>query len=453
MDVKKLSLYEEIKLITESGAKSVYHRWELTVHAGTEDVSPLFITGIEKECNFLTNHFDVFSVEATFPLGQFNYYIVPNKTKLKVTLKRYPLSENVISVKDNQTAIDSFTYYATLYKDKSGLLEMANPAVNDINKADRTDIISVRLQLIEPIVKILRTVTIGGIYHNTTGINLIRYLLTKYGKEASADSASSVKGCTIAPNANTEIRANILVPHKTRFIDLPYLIHRTAGGIYSAGFHYYLQNSQWFVYAPFNVTAYENTKKGLTVINVPANRFPDPERSFRTTNSQVIVLATGETSHNDFTESSQQNTGNGITFIDANKVFNGYVEISNNGATVNKKDNVSEVLSEKRDDGVNNIMESSDRITASTLVEFSKLAQKNGAFIQAVWENSDPSLLYPGMPVKYMYVESNISQELYGILVGAHTVSTSSVKGQGNRKFNTKTTLTLFVQRKVKIGL
>ena len=96
------------------------------------------------------------------------------------------------------------------------------------------------------------------------------------------------------------------------------------------------------------------------------------------------------------------------------------------------------------------ITESSERITANVFTEYVKLAEKSGAFIQVVWENSNPLLIYPGMPVNYMYLENNIARELYGIVIGTQSFITATNKGVANRRFATKTTLTLFVQRTVK---
>ncbi len=450
MDINKLSLYDEVKLISESGSKPVFHRWELTIHANNKDIKPLYIDEVEIEGNYLTNLFDILSIEATFPLGQFNYYIVPYKTKLKATIKKVPLEENTQAVGNFQRPVETLTYYATLYKDKSDILEGNKPGIDDIHKLDRTDVTKVRFQLIDPLVKVVRTISVGNIYHGMRGIDLIRFILTKYTKMASKDMSVAAIGCTVADKANTEVRNNIIIPHRTRLIDVPYLINKIAGGVYSAGLSYYLQKGQWFVFAPFDITAYETSKKGLTIVNLPANRFPEPERSYRETPTQVIIIATGNSSHKDFSESMQQNTGNAIAFVDANKIFGNFVKTENGTSNIERGKNVNEVVGELRDDGINYIAESRDRITANTFTEYMKLAEKSGGFIQDVWENSNPDLLYPGMPVKYMYVENNMPQELYGILIGAHTISMSGTRSVSNKRFGNKTTLTLFLQRKVK---
>lgn len=452
MDIQQTTVINEINAVLKDGVKPVFHRLEFTVHTPNGDVKPLFVIDMDVDRNYIKNHFDVVTIQGAIPKGQYNYYIQPNKTQLEVTVRRIPLTEARHAVDDFDTEIRTQRFRATLYSDKSGVIEGNDPTVANINKADMTDYVTVRFQLMEEVVHRIRKQSVGGIYHDCTGIDVVRFILTTASKEAKVDSSTAVKGVTIARNSNTEVRNNIIIGHHVRFIDFPYLVNQICGGIYSAGFHYYLQDRYWFVYAPFDITAYHASRKSLTIVNVPNGRFPEPERSYRVTKTQVIVLSTGQTKHNDLSESAQLNTGNGLRFVDANKIMDDFLKVEGNKAVASRTENVSEIMSEPRADNLNHIVESPERITANIFTQYLKLAEKSGAFIQAVWENSNPELIYPGMPVKYMYVENNLSQELYGIVIGTHSFDAATNKGVANRRFGTKTTITLFVQRKVKIG-
>ena len=442
----------EINAVLKGGVKPVFHRLEFVIHTPKGDVDPLFVIDMDVERNYIKNHFDVVTVQGAIPKGQYNYFVLPNKSSLEVTIRRIPLTEARHAVDDYQADIRAQRYKATLYNDKSAVVEGGDITVSNMNTADMADYATVKLQLQDPIVDRLRKQSVGGIYHKARGVDVIRYLLTKASRDAKVDLSVAVKGVTIAPNANREIRKNIIIPHHTRFIDFPYLINRICGGVYSAGFHYYLQDRYWFTYAPFDITAYHQSKRSLTVINVPNNRFPEPERSYRVTKTQLIVLATGETKHNDLSERAQLNSGNGLRFVDANKILEGFFTVGDNKITATRSENISEVVVEERPDNLNMIMESPDRITANVFTEYVRLAERSGAFLQCVWENSNSELIHPGMPVKYMYIENNIPQELYGIVIGTHTFDSPTNKGVANRRFSCKTTITLFVQRKVKIG-
>lgn len=450
MDVQQTTIMNEINAVLRNGTKPVFYKLDATIHTPSGDVKPLFIIDMDVDRNYIANHFDVTAITMAVPKGQYNYYVIPNKAMLTVTVVKSPLTEARHAVDNFDDVISTQLYKATLFNDKSGVVEGADMTLGNMNTADMADYVTVKIQLMDPIVDALRKQSVGGIYHDATGANVIRFLLTKASKDVAVDKSSAVVGATIAPNSNTEVRQNIIIPHHTRFIDFPYLVNRICGGIFSAGFHYYLQDRQWFLYAPYDLTAYHRSKKTLTVLNVPNNRFPEPERTYRSTKTQLIVLGTGETKHTDLSERAQLNTGNGVRFIDANKIMDGFFTVSDNTMTAKRSENVSELLAEERPDKSNMITESSERITANVFTEYVKLAEKSGAFIQVVWENSNPLLIYPGMPVNYMYLENNIARELYGIVIGTQSFITATNKGVANRRFATKTTLTLFVQRTVK---
>ncbi len=247
----------------KDGVKPVFHRLEFVIHTPNGDVDPLFVIDMDIERNYIKNHFDVVTIQGAIPKGQFNYYVLPNKSKLEVTVRRIPLTEARHAVDDYQSDIRAQRYKATLYNDKSPVLEGEDVTASNINTADMADYATVKLQLQDPIIDRLRKQSVGGVYHDARGIDVVKYLLTKASRDVKVDLSVAVKGVTIANNSNTEVRKNIVIPHHTRFIDFPYLINRICGGIYSAGFHYYLQDRFWFLYAPFDITAYHQLAKQL----------------------------------------------------------------------------------------------------------------------------------------------------------------------------------------------
>jgi len=163
-------------------------------------------------------------------------------------------------------------------------------------------------------------------------------------------------------------------------------------------------------------------------------------------------MATGDSKHIDDSEQQQLNEGNGVRFIDASKVFDDWGKVDNNRLTVTRADNVNEILAESRPNKLNYVKESSQRITTNYMQQYSALARRSGSFIQHVWENANPDLLYPGMPVKLMYLQNNTAEELYGTLVGVHSFSTAETKGMVNKRFIDNATLTVFINRHIKLS-
>lgn len=451
MAIETTLLYREVAMITAEGAKPVIWQWLCIVHANGKNIKPLFTNEVEIERNYIENYCDKIDVELAIPLGVFQYDIVPHRSTLEVTLQRVPLLESVTAQVDLDAVVYSHRYRATLYDSNSELLEGNNPVMATREAAERSAFTQVRLQLIDSVIEQMRMQTVGGVFRNVTGAELVRHLLTLYSRTGSKDKAATIAGVTMAPHFNPLRKDHIVIPHLTRVVDVPERVHKACGGVYSGGFKTYLQAQQWYMYAPYDVTAYPDTPKTLTVINVPSNRLTGSERTYRVTATQVILLVTGQVKHRDNSESAQLNLGNGVRFLDANQIMHGFVTVDGNRMTVLKSKNVNEFVSTPRENGINNVTQSQTRITANPLLENSRLAQRSGAYLQAVWENSNDALLYPGMPVKYMYIQNEEVETIYGVLIGTQThVSASNINVE-NRRFISNTTLSMFVDRTVKL--
>lgn len=451
MNVQQTALQREINAVLSSGSKPVFCEWVVEIHANGKTFTPVTVMNVENMADYLGQYADEISVEVMMMEGMFNYDIVPYKSKLEVTLKRVPLTDSTILVRDQYQSAIGFRYTATLYDNKSKILEGNAPSSNQREVGNRSSLVPVRFQLIQPVLERLRMQSCGGPFRNLRTVDLVVYLLTKYSATSVTDSAATVKGVTVLGKPNPLVREHIIVPHLTPVIAAPTWIHEHAGGVFQTGFRCYLQREHWYVFSPFDVKAYESSPKSLTIINVPANRMPNPERSYRTTPTQLIVLATGDTKHIDNSEQNQLNNGNGVRFIDADKVFSGFGATGNNKLVVEKSKNVNEIVIDPRENGLNFVRETKTRITSNYMKEYSDLAARSGSYIQYTWENSNPELLYPGMAVRVMYLGNDIPEEMFGVLLGAHSFSTSDTKGMVNKRFNSKTVLTVFINRKIQV--
>lgn len=452
MNVQQTALQREITAVLSSGSKPVFCEWIVQIHANGKTHTPVTVMNVENMADYLGQYADEISVEVMMMEGMFNYDIVPYKSKLEVTLKRVPLTDSTILVRDDYQSAIGFRYTATLYDNNSKLLEGNTPSSNQREIGNRSTLIPVRLQLMQPVLERMRMQTCGGTFRKLKTIDLVVYLLTKYSTTTIKDTAASVKGVTVLGKPNPVVREHIVVPHLTPVVGAPTWIHEHAGGVFQTGFRFYLQKQHWYVFSPFDVKAYESSPKSLTIINVPANRMPNPERSYRTTPTQLIVLATGDTKHVDNSEQQHLNAGNGVRFIDASKVFGGFGTTGDNKLVVEKAKNVNEIVIDPRETGLNFIKQSASKITSNYMKEYSDLAARSGSYIQYTWENSNPDLLYPGMAVRIMYLGNDIPEEMFGVLLGAHSFSTSDTKGMVNKRFNSKTVLTVFINRNIQVS-
>lgn len=423
-------------------------QWQAVVHAGGKALVPLFVNEVRIQRNYITKYCDVISLEVSMLEGDYYHDVVPFKSTLEVTLTMVPMSAGDTPTIDTGVAQKQFRYKATLFDGRDPTLEGNNPMASDKEKANRASFTSVRFQLINPIIEFIRTKTVGGVYRNCTGASLIRSLLTAYSKDGTADTSIRLKGVTVAPRFNNVPREHIEIPHLTPMVEMPRVVERVSGGIYSTGFEFYLQGQFWYLYSPYNLKAYEDSPRSLTILNVPKDRFPTPEASYRTTPTQVVLMATGETKHNDFSEEMQLNVGNGVRFVDAAKVMESFGATDDNKLTVTRSKLINEFTIDERETGLNVVKQSAAKITANYLTEYSNLAIRSGSFVQLAWENGDPDILYPGMAVRMLYLKNNEPMEVFGVLVGTDTFSMPNANHIGPRRFTSQVAITIFIARK-----
>jgi hypothetical protein len=182
------------------------------------------------------------------------------------------------------------------------------------------------------------------------------------------------------------------------------------------------------------------------VFNIPKDRLPEVERTYITDGDRISVISTGETKQTDTSENLQHNLGNGVRFLDANKVLGEWRRVKENQATISRVDNMNEIVLKARRVGLNNAPMSPRRITANPYFETSEITKRLGTFVQTHWENADPELIYPGMPVKFIYMDGKDLGEVYGTVIGAdHYVSLLGT-GITATRYRCDVVLTLYIE-------
>lgn len=447
MEVLDTIITREINEIRNFTQVSIAHGWTLIVKANGKEIKALYLNSVGLNRLYTMNFADELVVEAVFVNGQYEQDIVPYKDQLEVTLIKIPYAANIQGSVDRGKQVVTNVYKAQLLTGGASAT-VAGDSPLAINKggSSKFAVSTVKLQLFNPVVDSIRKLTFGTVFRQTKAIDAIRYVLGRVARPVSADDSVNIRGVHVLMDTKEDPREHIVVPHLTPVIQVPNVIHQNVGGIYPTGFHYYLQNRIWYVYPLYDHQRFGKEQRSLTVIKIPANRMPSMERTYRWTDSQVIALTTRETKHIDMSESAQLNEGNGARFVDAGQMMEMY-QVGGNKAVANAKGLVTEVVADPRADKSDMVMAGTSTITDKWNIEYSELARKAGSVIQTIWENASIELLYPGMPVRYIFMDGNVSKEMYGVLHAVETIETPTSINVADRRFQTNALLTLFVQR------
>lgn len=418
---------------------------KVILHVKNKDYRAVMVTGLSVNKDFFNNYADEVILTASFTVADCVHVIYPYKTELEITVIKTPLTNYREYKVNNAGKPRIMRYSAKLTNEASKLLESNTQDIDVIPGGRRPDdYLTLGFQLLDPLVDKIRNKTIGGSFYKNKAIDVIKAVMTKE-TNSGVEGELAIKGVTVAPGFSTQIRDHIIVSHLTKLVDFPALVNKKAGGVYKKGFKYYLTNKQWYIYAPFDGDCYTSSEDKLTIINTTKDKLSDMEITTRFTPTQTFVLAAGETRDIANMESMIQNKGIGVRFVDASRIMD-YGMVANNRLFVQgsvKTAKVGDPDGKKRN--IEIINESDVKITSAYNLEQSKLAERLGNIITLVWESSDDRGIYPGMPVRFMYLDKRIARAVYGTVIGCHTQYMQSNTNPRERKFKSNSILTLFL--------
>ena len=446
MEILKSSLYREINKVLTSGSNPVHFSWSAKLHANGVDYNTLKVISVDSLEDYELNYSDEIVVTLAISGGIYAKRIYPYKDNLDITLSKRPLSESA-DVTDEESEIQSERYTAIIIDTGNPMVEGNSSSVGDEEALDLTNIFTISFQLVNKALEKLRLVTVGGIYRYTNVEDVIKNIMTNESKNIRIDNGRMPTGVDMVPASNKSQKDHIILPQGTKLVDVPEFIHRTVCGVYSSGLGYYYKNNHWYIYPCYDNTRFSKAKRTITIINVPRNKLPEVERTYRKDGNSIVIIATGDVNHNDDSDMQQLNYGNGVRFAEADNFLEDFSSTENNKTKVKRGKNNTELVSDTRANGKNNVPVSSVAITSNPYLEYSKLARRQGNYLSMVWENSLPTLLDPGMMAKVIYMYGDDIREVYGTLLKSHHYTSSKSKTVVNSRHITNSALVLFVEK------
>lgn len=445
MALEDTPLQSEIDKILRQPPLPVTFRWKVLLETPRYQIVPLKVFSIDIERLYNESFSDNIIVDALFPMGDFNHKIYPHRKNLVATMGEFP-SGGVEEVSD-QSEVTVRRYRAVLLSETSDSVQAASPATDDNQAANLSDVRRVKIQLLDLAVEQLLTMTTGGLYRDELPINVIRYLLSQANSALDLPEEDGIRGVDIVEPDNRTPEKHILFEQGISPMDVPTYIQDYGGGVYNAGMGTYLQDGMWYLYPEFSLNRYHSTLRTATIINVPPTRYRGIERTYRKTHNQLVVLATGDASQLDSSNHDQINQGNGVRYTRGDKVMSvrrQFAPTENNKATIHRGDNNSEFTSLRRE-GLNHAPVSKQRITNNSFAQATQLARRQGMVASVTWENSKPELIYPGMPIHYLYMDEGEVKELEGCVLQSHHYIQDLQSGVVTGKQVCNTALMLFL--------
>lgn len=409
------ALYNELVKIANGDSLPVHNTWTAQFTANGKTFDAMKVVSIREYRDYEADHAPEFHLEVMIDAAVYYNQILPYKQNLIITLRQTPTTELSGNAAPGMSA--RYQRYRGISKDNVDPKTLSN---TQTATGDNATALSTpgkfTFQLMDFAFEQLRQFQTGGIYRLARLDELIRTMLGGQSMSLKLDYDVAVKGVDIVKIDNTQPQDPVVIPQGTRLVDLADYL-QAEYGIYNNDLGVFYQSPYWYIYPLFDTTRFDTNSRNLTIANIPKYKFPGTERTYKQVNGQVYVLATGDTKMLDMSEAQQMNFGNGARFAKASQIAEGFASTSKGRATATRALNNNEVLTTQRDTGLN-FAPVSGKITDNSYVELSKVAARNGKIVQVTWENSNFDLLYPGMPVHFMYPTANEEiADLYGTVL------------------------------------
>lgn len=447
MDIENSAIYNEVQKVITDRAKPVHFNYAAVLHPNAigGEYHAMKVLSIDLIRDYESEYADGVLIELVIAKGVYAKYIYPNQGNLDITLRKTPLIE-AGSNTDIQNRVQTERFTAIL--DDTGDPAMEGGAFASVSTTtlDLSPPVTVRFQLINKAMEKLRSVQLGGIFRNVKVGDLLKLMLTEGSSSIQLESSQQVRGVNMIAANNQQVRDHVIVPQGTKLVELPHFMQNDGGGVYSAGMGYYFQDNYWYVYPCFDTTRFNSVPETVTIVVIPPNKLPHIERTYRQTGDNLIILATGEVRFRDNTEVNQMNQGNGIRFANSDRFMDDFSTTVNNKTVANRGNTASEFMMEERGNGANFAPMSANAITANPYREYSRLAKRTGGVVGISWQNSNPALVRPGVPVKILYLSDGEVKEKKGVFLKAHHYTSMAGQGLTDSRYLTNSVLSVFVK-------
>lgn len=412
---------KEIDAVIHKGLMTPASHYIVEVIIKNETYRPYSIVGLIKVDDFILNYYPIIALDLLVA-PSWKEKMLANNNDLEVVLKEYDIPRLAQFDPKNLKNPRIKRWKARLYTEESDFIKQASPEVNNKTLRDTHTFVKVRLQLFEKGFEQLKTRHVGGIYHNVTGGDLIKHLVSYHANLDNDDVSSMINGVDIVKEHNTNPKEQIVLEHGTTLIEAMRLVNHSCGGLYSTGFSFYIHNNTWYVFPPYAINRYSEQRTKLLIINLPKNKIPGIEKTYHVSDELITILSTRDTDIKDKRESLKMNFGTGFRFADAAKIVQEWGEVIDNKLKVNAARNINDIVVSDREQKEQHQIKFTDvKVTSAKNIELSKLAETKIMMIRISWEGGDPSLIYPGMPIKVMYLEEGKPKTVVGSVVGVET--------------------------------
>lgn len=312
-----------------------------------------------------------------------------------------------------------------------------------LGESDDKSVAMVTLELMPASLWYQRLKNVGGTYHGTDGLTLLRKLLvdTLPNQQAEAGIVHSIQ----YESEEQQLYRDLVIPDSITFLEVFDYIQEKYG-VYSKGLGVFQYFNNWFLFRPYDETKFNKAGLKLVVMNLPRERSANIDRTLHSEASVRYIITGGDTLSEDVQDQNALNQGTGYR-VGSLRALDGRTSSFTPGEVSKTTPDkfVSQAAPNKHASGMVNAPVLKKHYADHDKDIRSKLAMQDGRIVKVTWNQSMPNIVYPGMPVKFMYANDVGMYTRFGTVLGE--VYHASVDGQtlASGRFNSQTELTLWL--------
>ena len=399
IDLSHTPLEDVIRDVFDNSTATTY-KYELVLFNGENEVEYVKLMHRHEVHDYVLDNMPIIMVQFMMLLGIYSRQVMPYRENFQVIERRYEIKSSTGQIDETKPTVVR-TYTAILNDRGQNPTQGQGLEAVDEESMNLRQFIEVDFQLFELGADRLRAVEVCGNWRQLTPKELMMALLQSVCMSCDVNTNDKIKGLDIAEGDTSKRVSVISIESGISAVEVPRWLQKKIG-VYPFGLGSYLYKKIWYVYPLTNTQRYKTTSKILTIVVIPKAKYPHVERTYNIDGDVVTILANDDTGKKDGSGLQTVLYGGGITFHDASPILNG-VAGGHGGARVIRGTN--RFITDPRTNGANIVRHSSERITANADRQLSKMTSRVGSVFKMIWQNSQPELLYPGMPAQVYYFD------------------------------------------------
>lgn len=373
-------------------------KYEFILHTPYRDITLDQIESFEMLQDYNNNVGDYNLITFNLGMGTYIKGVYPYRDNLTCTiLKTFTSSgaspqsaEYKMVIVNESGGSESSSHYKNMSEDQLN--------ENELRK------IEAQVYLIE--LEAIREGYVDGIYKNVTVQELIGWSYAKVKDELEVQGNPLELRIDIVTPDNDSRYDNLVIPTGVMLQDLPTFIQNEAYGVYNGGCGAYLQKysgrTTMFVYPLYTTKRYEEcTFKKLVIYNPGNMKLSTVENTWKREGDLVKILAGSGVKVIDKGSTSLIDQGETLVASRPEQIFNRQSAISDSDVTVDSASQINVSSIKSRRDGMSRIKYVGNE--SNMFRQRTQVMKDAMATYQIPWHFSYPELIYPGMPVCYIY--------------------------------------------------